>query len=314
MHLLVSESRIEHAVLELAATPRNARENPEDHARAADWIAAEFKQMGLAVSRQTFEIPGEILVRSSPRQGVNVIGTLNRTHGESRGSRDSQAILIGAHYDTVPYSPGADDNASGVAAMLECARVLSESDCDRPIAFVAFDAEENQTSTEGLHGSTAYVAALAPAKNPAAAIIFESVGFSSTTIKQRLPASFRFLFRATYRALARQKFAADSLLILSKGPGRAVSRHLEESASRPGIQLPVLPLEVPRWMPLVRNLRRSDHAPFWLAGIPAVMISDTANFRNPHHHQTTDTPGTVDVALVARAARMVIDTIERGAI
>ena len=65
---------------------------------------------------------------------------------------------------------------------------------------------------------------------------------------------------------------------------------------------------------MIRNLRRSAHAPFWLAGIPAVMISDTANFRNPHYHRPTDTPDTVDPGLVAKAARMVINAIERGAI
>ena len=305
----VSESRIDHTIRELAATPRNLSENPEDHARAADWIAAEFEQIGLAVSRQTFEIPGVIPEQLPPRQGVNVVGNLNRQPGDSRESRNSHSILIGAHYDTVPDSPGADDNASGVAAMLECARVLSELGSDREVTFVAFDAEEI-----GLLGSAAYVARLASAQHPSSAIIFESIGFSSTTIKQRLPGSFRFLFRRMYRAVKQQQFAADSLLILSKGPGRAISRHLEESASNPGIRLPIIPLEVPWWMPLFRDLRRSDHAPFWLAGIPAVMIGDTANFRNPHYHQSTDTPDTVDVGLVARAARMAIDAIERGAI
>ncbi|MCZ6539190.1 MAG: M20/M25/M40 family metallo-hydrolase, partial [Chloroflexi bacterium] len=314
VHSLVSESRIKHAIRELAASPRNSRENPEDHKRAADWIASEFEQAGLAVSRQTFEIPDEIPGQVPPRQGVNVIGTLNRPPGGPRDPVDSTSILIGAHYDTVPHSPGADDNASGVAAMLECARALRESNIDREVTFVAFDAEEIQSAVEGLYGSTAYVARLAPGESPSAAIIFESVGFSSATIKQRLPGSFRFLFRKAYRALIQQNFAADSLLILSKGPGRAIARRLEESASSPDIQLPILPLEVPRWMPLVRDLRRSDHAPFWLAGIPAVLISDTANFRNPHYHQTTDTPDTVDVVLVARAARMVIDAIERRAI
>ncbi len=284
-------------------------ENPEDHARAADWIAAEFEQIGLAVSRQTFEIPGVIPEQLPPRRGVNVVGKLNRQPGDSSESRNSHSVVIGAHYDTVPDSPGADDNASGVAAMLECARVLSELGSDREVTFVAFDAEEI-----GLLGSAAYVARLASAQHPSSAIIFESVGFSSTTIKQRLPGSFRFLFRRMYRAVKQQQFAADSLLILSKGPGRAISPHLEESASKPGIELPIIPLEVPWWMPLVRDLRRSDHAPFWLAGIPAVMIGDTANFRNPHWHQSTDTPDTVDVGLVARAARMVIDAIERGAI
>ncbi|MCI0807885.1 MAG: M20/M25/M40 family metallo-hydrolase [Chloroflexi bacterium] len=305
----VSESRIDHTIRELAATPRNLSENPEDHARAADWIAAEFEQIGLAVSRQTFEIPGVIPEQLPPRQGVNVVGKLNRQPGDSRESRNSHSVLIGAHYDTVPDSPGADDNASGVAAMLECARVLSELGSDREVTFVAFDAEEI-----GLLGSAAYVARLASAQHPSSAIIFESIGFSSTTVKQRLPGSFRFLFRRMYRAVKQQQFAADSLLILSKGPGRAISRHLEESASKPGIRLPIIPLEVPWWMPLVRDLRRSDHAPFWLAGIPAVMIGDTANFRNPHYHQSTDTPDTVDVGLVARAARMAIDAIERGAI
>ena len=239
-----------------------------------------------------------------------MIGTLN---GHLDDATVPQSLLIGAHYDTVPGSPGADDNASGVVAMLECARVLVSTKRDRKIAFVAFDAEEMQSPGEGLHGSTAYVARLAPRKIPGAAIIFESVGFSSTIEKQRLPASFRFLFRRAYKALVRQNFSAESLLILSRGPGRAISRELEKSAAAPAIQLPILPLEVPGWMPMIRNLRRSDHAPFWLAGIPAVMVSDTANFRNPHWHQPTDTPETVDAGLVAKAARMVVDAIERGA-
>lgn len=303
---LVSESRIEHDIRELAIAPRNTRENPAAHAAAAEWIATEFEQIGLAVSRQTFEIPGQ----SPPRQGINVIGTLD---GSFDGSSAPRGIAIGAHYDTVAGSPGADDNASGVAAMLECARALIVAKTDRRIAFVAFDAEEIQSPGEGLHGSTAFVSQLAPDESPVAAIIFESVGFSSTTEKQRLPGSFRFLFRRAYRALVRQNFSAESLLILSRGPGRAISRELEKSASDPAIQLRILPLEVPKWMPLVRNLRRSDHAPFWLAGIPAVMISDTANFRNPYYHQPADIPGTVDAGLVANAARMVIDAIGRGA-
>ncbi|MBC8453025.1 MAG: M28 family peptidase [Chloroflexi bacterium] len=67
-------------------------------------------------------------------------------------------------------------------------------------------------------------------------------------------------------------------------------------------------------MPLVRNLRRSDHAPFWKAGIPAVMISDTANFRNPNYHSQTDTADTVDVNLVASAARTILDAINNRTI
>ena len=143
-------------------------------------------------------------------------------------------------------------------------------------------------------------------------MIFESIGFSSTSLKQKLPGSFRFLFRRAFKALKNQNFRADSLLVLSRGRGRDISRQLEISAQKPSVDLPLLPLEVPWWMPLVRNLRRSDHAPFWKAGIPAVMISDTANFRNPHYHQSTDTHDTIDTRLIARAVRMVLDAIDDG--
>ena len=296
MNSLVSESRIEHDIRELASAPRNSRENPAGHAEAAEWIAAEFKRIGLVASRQSFEIPGQ----TPPRQGINVIGTLNGRTGNSPVPR---SMLIGAHYDTVPGSPGADDNASGVVALLECARTLASEKSDRAIAFVAFDAEEMQTPAEGLHGSTAYVARLTPYDTPGAAIIFESVGFTSTTEKQRLPGSFRFLFRRTYKALVRQNFSAESLLILSRGPGRAISRELEKSAATPAIQLPILPLEVPRWMPMFRNLRRSDHAPFWDKAFPALMITDTAFFRHPNYHGPNDTADTLDYAFMAELVR-----------
>jgi Zn-dependent M28 family amino/carboxypeptidase len=304
---MVSISRIEHDIQLLAGSPRNSRENIEQHTKAVDWITSEFESIGLRTERQVFDIPQQ----SPARTGTNIIGELNHANSTS------PSIVIGAHFDTVPGSPGADDNASGVAAMLECARVLADSASSaskRRVTFVAFDAEEIQPPIEGLHGSTAYVEEMLEKSRPSAAIIFESIGFSSSTIKQGLPGSFRILFRKAFKALKRQNFEANSLLILSKGTGRDISRQLEKSASTPDINLAILPLEVPWWMPVVRNLRRSDHAPFWLAGVPAVMISDTANFRNPHYHQPGDTPDTVDVDLVARAARTVLDAIERGAI
>jgi len=304
---MVSISRIEHDIQLLASSPRNSRENIEQHTNAVDWIAREFESIGLRTERQMFDIPQQ----SPARSGTNIIGELN--HADST----SPLILIGAHFDTFTGSPGADDNASGVAAMLECARVLADSASsasERRVTFVAFDAEEMQPPAEGLHGSTAYVDKLLAGSRPSAAIIFDSIGFSSSTIKQRLPGSFRILFRKAFKALRHQNFESNSLVILSKGKGRNISMQLEKSASDADINLAILPLEVPWWMPVVRNLRRSDHVPFWLAGVPAVMISDTGNFRNPHYHQPTDTPDTVDVELVARAARTVLDAIERGAI
>lgn len=231
---MVQVSRIESDIHALSTAPRNSSESQGQHAKAAEWIAGQFKSIGLEVSREQFEIPRQ----APPRTGVNIIGSMNP-------SAKTPPVLIGEHYDTVPGSPGADDNASGVAAMIECARVLVESDSPRRVTFVAFDAEEMQPPTEGLHGSTAYVAALADEDRPAAAIILESIGFSSPTLTQRLPGSFRFLFRRAYAALRQQNFAANSLLILSKGQGRHISRQLEKSAGIAEIKLPILPLEVP---------------------------------------------------------------------
>jgi hypothetical protein len=304
---MVSKLRIENDIKRLALSPRNSRENPQQHAETVDWITNEFESIGLTVRHQAFDIPEQVPQRS----GTNIIGTLNP---DAHDSHDERPLLIGAHFDTVPGSPGADDNASGVAALLECARVLVETGSQRHVTFVAFDAEEMQPPVEGLHGSLAYAGDLEPDTYPTVAIIFESIGFSSSEIKQRLPGSFRFLFRRAYNALKQQNFKANSLLILSKGPGRNISRQLERSAAKPDIKLPILPLEVPWWMPVVRNLRRSDHAPFWRLGVPAVMISDTANFRNPHYHQPSDTPDTVDFDLVAKAASIVLDAIETRSI
>ncbi|MBT3994885.1 MAG: M20/M25/M40 family metallo-hydrolase [Chloroflexi bacterium] len=300
---MVSESRIKSDVETLSASPRNSIQNKQQHATAAEWIANQFTKIGLSINRTVFDIP----MQSPERSGLNIIGTLNPDSTE-------RPVLIGAHYDTVAGSPGADDNASGVAAMLECARILVEAESSRKIVFAAFDAEELQSPAEGLHGSTAYVVTLRTEEHPSAAVILETIGFSSSTIKQKLPGSFRFLFRRAYKALRRQNFEANSLLILSNNSSRRISRSLEQAASIQQIGLPILPLEVPWWMPLVRNLRRSDHAPFWQAGIPAVMISDTANFRNPNYHKPTDTAETIDPSMIAKATSMILEAITHGSI
>ena len=297
----VSELRIQRIIEHLASSPRNGVDNPHRHAAVSRWISSEFDQIGLDVNHQVFNIPGQ----NPERTGTNIIGTLHNSSGIST----TRNIIIGAHYDTVLGSPGADDNASGIAALFECARVLKESKVFTQITFVAFDAEEVQPHAGGLHGSTHFVSNLPMEKLPSSAIIFESIGFSSQTIKQRLPGVFRFLFPDAYRSLKDQGFAGNSLLILSRRKERELSDHLERAATHPEILLPVLPLKIPGWMPAIKHTRRSDHAPFWSANIPAVMISDTANFRNPHYHQATDTPETLDLLLIKKASQMVIAAI-----
>jgi Zn-dependent M28 family amino/carboxypeptidase len=232
---------------------------------------------------------------------LNVVGTLP---GEDPGRA---AALIGAHYDTVPGSPGADDNASGVAVMLECARALSALPRRSPVVFAAFDAEEKQPPVEGLHGSAAYVRGLAAggpvSRQVAAAYILEMVGFSAPAGGQKVPVGFQLLFPRAFDMVREAAFAGDSLVAVTNGNSRHLGRGLEAAGADWGEGLKVLPVELPGWMRVPYTLRRSDHAPFWEAGVPAVMIGDTANFRNSNYHGPSDTPETLDYELVARVAR-----------
>ena len=189
----VCELQIKRIVERLASAPRNSAKNPDQHAAVSRWIISEFYQIGLDVTHQVFNIPGH----QPERTGINIIGTLKN----SAKSSITKPIIIGAHYDTVPGSPGADDNASGIAALLECARVLQKSNIDKKVTFVAFDAEEVQPGAGALHGSSHFVSSLSMKNLPSSAIIFESIGFSSKTIKQRLPSLFQFLFPRAFRTL-----------------------------------------------------------------------------------------------------------------
>ena len=297
----VSAERLQADIERLAGFgPRHGGGSPEAHRAAAAWIEAEMRSADCEVETQRFDIPSQ----EPQRAGTNVIGRLAGT--DTRRA----AVLIGAHFDTVPGSPGADDNASGVAVMLECARVLAALPRRAPVIFAAFDAEEKQPPVEGLHGSTAYVRSLAElgpvAAQVSAAYILEMVGFSAPAGAQKVPPGFQLLFPRAFDMLRSSGFAGDSVVVLTDGRSRGLGRGLEQAAAAAatvGNGLKVLPLELPGWMRVPYNLRRSDHAPFWQEGVPAVMIGDTANFRNPHYHRSSDTPDTLDYGLIAHVAR-----------
>ena len=303
----VSRERIEGHVRTLAATPRHREAAPEAHARAAEHIARQFEAAECRVSRQEFPVsahPG--------RKGLNLIGTVPGS------SLSLPAVLIGAHYDTRPASPGADDNASGVAAMLECARALAGQPRARSVVFIAFDAEERQDPAQGLWGSSAYVRSLqeeaegeaagAARSRIGAAFVLEMVGYSAPPGAQRVPLGFRLLWPATAWRVARRGYTGDFLVAVSRGRGNRLARMLSERAGLHGGP-DVLPLTLLGWLPLPKDLLRTDHAPFWAAGVPAVMVGDTASFRNPNYHLPSDTPDTVDYGMVAGLARALAETV-----
>ncbi|MFW5640695.1 MAG: M28 family peptidase [Thermodesulfobacteriota bacterium] len=198
-------------------------------------------------------------------------------------------ILIGAHYDSVPFSPGADDNASAMAALLACAGGLSLLDVPYPVCFAAFNREE-----ERFRGSWDFVRTGLPENEitVAEAHIFEMVGYSGD---QKVPAGLPI----------RLPKKGDFLGVLGNRRSNHLLRPLLTLAATylPGFQ--VLGLQVylgtERVFPV---LKRSDHVPFWGVGLPALMWTDTAEFRNPNYHKRTDTPETLDYDFLRSVTRL----------
>ncbi len=221
----------------------------------------------------------------------NVIGTVRPTQASAREA--GPPLILAAHYDTVEGSPGADDNASALAVLLEVAHRIGSAQLQRPVQLIAFALEE-----PGLFGSQAYTAQLAATgQSIHGAIVLECVGYASNeegsqTIPPGVPiavptiGNFLGVIGNQTSALFTQKVA------------HAMARHL-----------PVVPLIVPGNGELLPDTRRSDHTAFWEQGFPALMLTDTANFRNPHYHQPTDTIDTLNLDFMAAVTDAVTATV-----
>lgn len=210
----------------------------------------------------------------------NVIGTT------SNSSRLQAPLILAAHYDTVPRSPGADDNASGLAVLLDVARRIRQISLDRPVQFVAFCLEE-----EDLLGSRAYVAQLmARRQSVHGVIVLECVGYARDVQgSQQIPPGIPVTVPTVGNFLA----------VIGNQASTSLTTAIER-AMRP--YLPVISLVVPGNGESMPDTRRSDHTAFWEAGFPAVMLTDTANFRNPHYHRLTDTIETLNLDFLASVA------------
>jgi Zn-dependent M28 family amino/carboxypeptidase len=204
-------------------------------------------------------------------------------------------LLLGAHYDTVPSSPGADDNASALAVCLECARLLRENNIGSTM-IVLFNREE-----DGLLGSRNFVGSLAGRPDWAVeeAHVFEMVGYRCGAAgSQRLPPGLP-------EVVAPDR--GDFLALLANRRSNAIAGELLALAANYVRECPVLALKIYLGTEkYLGHLLRSDHAPFWEAGIVAVMWTDTAEFRNPHYHLASDTPETLDYAFLADVARLAL--------
>ncbi|MEG3954902.1 M28 family peptidase [Microcoleus sp. herbarium2] len=203
-------------------------------------------------------------------------------------------IVIGAHYDTVPGSPGADDNATGVAVLLELARDIASRPLKYPVQLVAFDMEEY-----GYLGSSHHAAKYKQQQKSIRLMIsLEMLGYCNhNPNSQTYPAGLKYFYpnSGNFIALIGTLRTVPDLINLS---GKI------RKSGQPCEWLPV-----PNRGLIVPDTRRSDHVPFWDNGYPAIMVTDTANMRNPHDHRASDRIETLDWDFLAGVCQGLVDAI-----
>jgi Zn-dependent M28 family amino/carboxypeptidase len=266
--------RLETHVRMLAETlaPRSA-DHPAGLDRVAAYIQGQFEEQVRRVEMQPYTV-GSMTVR-------NVRALI--------GPETPARVVVGAHYDAAGPHPGADDNASGVAGLLELARLLDGTTLSTQVELVAYPLEEPPFFGTDRMGSAVHAAALKEQGVAVRAMLaLEMIGyFSDAPRSQRFPL---FLMRPFYPSTGNFIVVAGSLF------QRSIVRTVRE-AMRAASPLPVESINAPTLLP---GIGLSDHRNYWRVGYDAAMITDTAFYRNPNYHAATDTPDTLDYPRMAQ--------------
>jgi Zn-dependent M28 family amino/carboxypeptidase len=243
------------------------------HAAEA-FVSGELASLGYEVARQTY-----------PAQGVDSSNLEVTVPGRARAA---EIVLVGAHYDTVPGTPGADDNASGVAGLIEIARSLREARPARTVKLVAFVNEEPPFFYFGEMGSRVYArAARRRGDDIRVMLSLEMLGcYSDAAGSQAYPPLLGLFYPAAGNFIAfvsnlRSRRALREVVAAFKG----ASDFPAEKLASPGI---------------VPGVSWSDQLSFWREGYPGVMVTDTAFYRYRHYHAPTDTPDRIDYARMTK--------------
>lgn len=249
--------------------PRDS-DHPENLAKAARYIAARFEAAGARVERQEFAIRGA--------RFENVIGRF--------GSSEGRPLIVGAHYDAFGDfgdNPGADDNASGTAGLMELARLLAGADLRHPVELVAFSTEEPPFFGSPNMGSAVHARSLASrGVRPAGMICLEMIGYFSRN--QPWP---HWLFSLIYPD------RGDFIGVAGRWQDRRLARSVKR-AFRGASEVPVYSFNGPAVLS-----EASDQRNYWAQDWEAVMVTDTAFVRNPNYHSPADTASTLDYRRMA---------------
>jgi Zn-dependent M28 family amino/carboxypeptidase len=279
----VDPHRLESHVRMLSETlaPRDAG-HPDNLDRVAAYIGKAFAEAGGRVAEQPYRVG-----RSEYR---NVIARF--------GPDAKERIVIGAHYDTAGPYPGADDNGSGVAGLLELAGLLAGAPPAVAVELAAYTLEEPPWFGSEHMGSAVHAKALkAEGVELRAMLALEMIGyFTDRPNSQDFPAPGLSLFYPS---------TGNFIAVVGKTGQGGLVRWIK-AAMAGATPLSVHSIAAPRFLP---GVALSDHANFWDQGYPAVMITDTAFFRNPHYHTRSDTPETLDYGRMARVVEGVFAAV-----
>ncbi len=251
---------------------RNVHNYPARLEAAAVYVEEEFQALGYDVERQEFDAGG-VATR-------NLIVEIE--------GQEQQIVVIGAHYDSAPGTPGANDNATGTAALLELASVFRGQKPQKTLRFVAFTNEEPPWFKSEKMGSLVYARSCAEAGDDVVAMVsLETMGFySDEPGSQHYPAPFSILYPDEGNFIG---FVGD---VSSRKVLRGSIGAFRDSVPFPS-EGAVLPRNIP-------GVSWSDHWSFWMAGYPGIMVTDTAPNRYVHYHEQTDTEDKVDFERLAR--------------
>ena len=237
--------------------------------KTADYIESQFRSFGCMVSRQAFSYENITY--------YNVIAEVKGWNPDKK-----EIIVIGAHYDTAEGTPGADDNASGIAGLLELARMIAREPAERTIRFIDFSLEEPPVFGTTKMGSYVYAKKLADEKTPVKGMIsLEMIGyFCEEKGCQQYPAIVGWFFPDK----------GNFISFVGNLSSRSFTRKVKKGFTRASS----LPVETLNTFSSITGVDFSDHRNFWKFGFDAFMVTDTSFYRNGNYHEPGDTGEKLD--------------------
>lgn len=291
------ESSLKAHVAALCVSERNTGNCPEGLEKAANYLARVFQGLDYQVTRQEFRADG-VLCANVEALPPTFVGY------------DKPHIIIGAHYDSAPGTPGADDNASAVAILLELSRLFAGKPYAKSLRFVAYTNEEPPHFCTTTMGSVVHAKACRKrGDNITGMICLESLGVFTHDPGSQSLGLIGFLeipeeLNHLCRLCGVDPTIGNFLAIVGNLPSRDFLRAFDSVLERDSM-LPVLSTDF-----MGDFLRLSDHLSYWDEGYPAIMLTDTAMCRNTHYHRSTDTPEKLNYSMMGLLTQRIANAVE----